>query len=119
MFGMNTAHYKKRLEEEKERLEHGMSSVGKKNPRVPGDYEPMGSETGMESDPMDQADAITSFENNEGILRDLEARYDAVLAALARVEKGTYGICIVSGEKITKERLDADPAAATCTKHLK
>jgi RNA polymerase-binding transcription factor DksA len=96
-----------------------MQAVGRKNPGVPGDYEPVSSQTGAEPDEIDQADVIASFENNEGILRDLEARYDHVLAALDRIEEGTYGICSVSGEPIEKERLDADPAATTCTKHLK
>ncbi|MBI3572206.1 TraR/DksA C4-type zinc finger protein [Candidatus Kaiserbacteria bacterium] len=114
---MNIPHYKERLEAEKAKLEAGMGNVGRKNPRVPGDYEPVGSETGVEADTIDQALTITSFENNEGILRDLEARYDAVLAALARIEKGTYGLCSVCGGKIEKARLDADPAAATCTAH--
>ncbi len=119
MFRMNTAHYQEKLEEEKQKLEEEMQSVGRKNPNVPGDYEPMGSTRGAEADEIDQADVIASFENNEGILRDLEARYDVVLSALERIEKGTYGTCIVSGEKIEADRLDADPAATTCKKHLK
>jgi DnaK suppressor protein len=115
---MDTGKYKERLLIDKARLEASMGGVGRKNPNVPGDYEPVGSEQGVEADVVDQALTITSFENNEGILRDLEARYGAVLAALERIEKGTYGICIIGKERILKARLDADPAAATCTKHL-
>ncbi|WP_323673203.1 TraR/DksA family transcriptional regulator [Candidatus Poriferisodalis multihospitum] len=33
-------------------------------------------------------------------------------AALARIEDGTYGICVVSGKPIPKERLEAIPHAS-------
>lgn len=115
---MHTAELKKRLEEEKTRLEREMGSVGRKNPAVPDDWEPMGSETGTEADPIDQANSATNREENTAILADLEARYDTVLAALARIEKKAYGKCEVCGEKIEEARLNADPTATTCMKHL-
>lgn len=36
--------------------------------------------------------------------------------ALKRIENGTYGICIESGEKIAKARLDAIPYTPYCVK---
>ncbi len=71
----------------------------------------------MESDPNDQADLIENYEGNTAILKDLEIRYNQVLAALTRIENGTYGVCSVGGEKIETARLAADPAAATCIAH--
>ncbi len=115
---MNTEQYKKNLEAEKAKLESEMGSVGRKNPRVPGDWEPIPSETGTEADLADQADVVMSNESNTAILADLEARYDTVLAALSRIEKKTYGTCEVCGEEIEEARLGADPAATTCIKHL-
>ena len=114
---MNTEHFKEALETEKKTLEHELAGVGRKNTKVPNDYEPVGTEQGMEPDVLDQAKIIQSYEENEGIERDLEARFDAVLAALARIEDGTYGECTVCGTTIDKERLAADPAASTCTRH--
>ncbi len=114
---MKTEQFKKRLEEEKAKLEAEMASVGRKNPRVPGDWEPIPSETGTEADLADQADVVMSRESNIAILGDLEARYDTILEALKRIEKKTYGICRVCGEKIEEARLGADPAATTCIKH--
>lgn len=114
---MDTAHFKEALETEKKTLEHELAGVGRKNTRVPGDYEPVGSEQGMEPDILDQAKNTQSFEENEGIERDLEIRFDAVLAALKRIEDGTYGECTVCGTTISKERLAADPAASTCVRH--
>lgn len=115
---MKTEHFRKKLEAEKVRLEAEMGSVGRKNPGVPNDWESMPSETGVEADLMDQADVVVSRENNNAILADLEARYDTILEALARIEKGAYGKCEVCGEKIEETRLEADPAATTCMKDL-
>lgn len=115
---MKTEHFKKRLETEKARLESEMGHIGRKNPAVPNDWEPVPSEMGTESDLADQADVVVNHENISAILGDLEARYDTILAALARIEKKTYGKCEVCGEVISEARLEADPSATTCVKHL-
>ena len=115
---MNTDKFKSKLEEEKARLEKEMSGVARKNPGVPGDFEAVASEQGMEPDVVDQADTITSYETNEAIMRDLEPRYESVLAALARIEDGSYGKCMVDGGAIEEARLLADPAATTCKAHM-
>ncbi len=114
----NVAEYKTRLEEEKGKLENELSSIGRRNPSNPADWEALPQATGQESDPNDAADLIEGYEDNTGILKELETRYNEVLAALARIENGTYGVCTVSGEAIEEERLEADPAAATCKAHL-
>jgi RNA polymerase-binding transcription factor DksA len=115
---MKTEPFKKKLEVEKEKLERELGSVGRRNPAVPGDWEPVPSETGIEADLADQADVVMSRESNAAILADLEARYDTVLVALARIEKKAYGKCEVCGAEIEEARLTADPAATTCVEHL-
>lgn len=115
---MKTEHFRKKLEAEKARLESEMGTVGRKSATVPNDWESMPSETGIEADLMDQADAVVSRENNNAILADLEARYDTILEALVRIEKGEYGKCEVCGKMIEEARLEADPAATTCMKDL-
>jgi len=40
-----------------------------------------------------------------------------VRAALARIDDGTYGQCLVDGEPIGEARLEAVPWAAYCVKH--
>ena len=47
--------------------------------------------------------------------RDDELRL--VQAALNRIERGTYGKCVVGGEPIPFERLEALPTADTCMAH--
>ncbi|MFZ2500494.1 MAG: TraR/DksA C4-type zinc finger protein [Minisyncoccia bacterium] len=115
---MNTAYLKNKLEEEKATLEAEMGNIGRKNPVVPGDWEPLPPETGTESDLADQADITMTGANSSAIFADLEARYDTVCAALLRIEKGTYGVCEVCGGTIEEARLSANSAATTCVKHL-
>lgn len=115
---IDTTTYKTRLEDEKKHLEDELQSVGRRNPSNPGDWEPIPQEVGQESDPNDRADLIEGFGDNTAILKDLEIRYNDVLAALARIKDGTYGTCSVSGEEIEEERLNADPAAQTCKAHI-
>lgn len=113
----DTAAFSVRLMEEKEKLEKELATVGRKNPANPADWEPLPQETGQEADPVDAADLIEGYEDNAAILKDLEIRYNEVLAALRRIESGTYGVCEVSGEPIEPARLEADPAARTCIAH--
>jgi RNA polymerase-binding transcription factor DksA len=114
----DTGHYKELLEAEKAKLESELASVGRKNPSNPGDWESVPPETGAEPDLLDAAEQKQEEEENAGILSDLEIRLNDVQNALDRIEKGTYGICVISGEEIEEDRLDADPAAATCKAHL-
>lgn len=115
---MKLKHLKDKLDAEKQKLESQMAGVGRKNPNVPGDWEPVPSEIGMESDLADQADVVMSRESNTAILADLEARYDSILRALSRMEEKKYGKCEVCGNPIEAARLEADPAATTCMRHL-
>ena len=115
---MRTEHFKKRLEAERAKLESEMETVGRRNPHVPDDWEPLPSEFGTEADPVDQADVVMSRESNAAILANLEARYDTILNGLSRIEKKAYGICEVCGKRIEEERLEADPGATTCIEHL-
>ncbi len=114
----DTAGYQKKLEEEKARLEAQLGTVGRRNPSNPADWEATAPEVGQESDANDTAEQIDGYETNTAILKELETRYNDVLAALERIGKGTYGVCAVGGEKIEAARLAADPAARTCKAHL-
>lgn len=45
------------------------------------------------------------------------AAVDQIDAALARIDAGTYGICLVSGKPIPRQRLNAIPWAAERVEH--
>jgi DnaK suppressor protein len=47
-------------------------------------------------------------------LEALSSRLRAALAALRRIEEGTYGICMECQDQISPRRLAALPAAALC-----
>jgi len=113
----DTTAYKNTLTEEKTRLEAELATVGRRNPSNPADWEARPQETGQEADENSAADLQEGYGENAAILNDLEIRYNEVLAALARIEAGTYGTCSVGGEEIEEARLQADPAAATCIAH--
>ncbi len=114
---MNTEHFRTRLEAEKIELEAALSTVGRRNPSNPEDWEPLPQATGQEADPIDAAELIEGYEDNTAILKDLEIQYGAVCAALGRLDLGTYGTCAVDGEAIDEARLEANPSASTCVTH--
>lgn len=114
----DTTTYRAKLEEEKQRLEEELKTVGRRNPSNPNDWEAVPQETGKEADPNDQADLMEHFSENSAILTDLEIRYNEVTDALARIDAGTYGTCKVCGKDIEEDRLGADPSADTCKEHI-
>lgn len=65
-------------------------------------------ETGDEVDP---GAALTAEGVDDAIAETLRNRLVAIDGAIARLDAGTYGKSVLSGEPIPDERLDADPAA--------
>jgi DnaK suppressor protein len=68
----------------------------------------------VESEAEDNADAalaLTEEGEDDAIAESLQDRLDAIERALRRLDDGTYGKSIRSGEPIADERLEADPAA--------
>ena len=68
----------------------------------------------VESEAEDNADAalaLTEEGEDDALAESLHDRLDAIERALARLDSGTYGRSIRSGESIPDERLEADPAA--------
>jgi RNA polymerase-binding transcription factor DksA len=110
---------KEKLETEKSLLEKGLPSVGRINPDNPADWEARPAEMDtLKADDNEVADTIEEFESNAAVLKQLETRYNNVKDALARMESGTYGVCRVCGKEIEEDRLNANPAADTCKKHM-
>lgn len=115
---IDLARMEKRLTEELALLEEELRSVGRVNPANPADWEARPPELNIPgADPNETADRVEGYEENTAILKELEIRYNNVKKALARIKEGTYGVCEVGGEPIPEERLEANPAAATCLAH--
>ncbi len=117
---LNLDYFKQKLEEEKKQLEVQLSELGKRNPANPEDWETMPAEAGMDvriTEQSELADTFEEFENRSAIGVHLEEKLQEVKTALARMEKGAYGVCQTCGEKIDEKRLEANSAASTCIKH--
>ena len=68
----------------------------------------------VESEAEDNADAalaLTEEGEDDAIAESMRDRLDTIGRALHRLDDGTYGRSIRSGEPIPDERLEADPAA--------
>lgn len=113
-------YFRKKLEESKKKLINDLQTIGRINPDNPRDWEPVpGEQHQSHADPNENADAIEEYESNTATLKELEIELNEVNAALQRIESGSYGICEESGDEIEPERLEANPSARTCKKHLK
>ncbi len=67
--------------------------------------------------PQDSADAgaiLSEADRTEAILHSARSQRDEVLAALVRIDEGSYGQCVDCGHEIPEGRLDARPDAARC-----
>jgi DnaK suppressor protein len=55
----------------------------------------------------------------EGVRTELKEDLSAVLLALEKIERGTYGKCEKCGKTIEPERLAASPTATYCMLHAR
>lgn len=113
------AHFKDKLEKEKILLEEELGKVGRKNPDNPSDWE--ATETDKDTSQADEnttADNIEDYEENRAIVNTLETRYQDIESALNKIADNTYGFCQICNEAIDIERLEANPSAKSCRKHM-
>jgi DnaK suppressor protein len=67
--------------------------------------------------PQDPADAganLSESERSEAVLAAARRQRSDVLAALHRIDLGTYGTCVECGKLVPEGRLEAKPEAARC-----
>ena len=64
------------------------------------------------------ADRMEAEEEHSSETATLLERKKEITAALARMVAGTYGFCEECGEKVEEDRLEANPASATCKMHM-
>lgn len=110
-------HFKKKLLEEKVRLESELSGISTRDTASPSGRDATAGN--MEVDPADEnelADKLEEMEDNSGIAEKLEKQLSEVNAALARIADGTYGIDESTGKSIERARLEANPSARNSIK---
>ncbi len=116
---MNTEHFKERLEEERALITRQLGDIA-----VEGDdglwsaKDPRMDVASPQAEANEAADKQEEMEERGEEVSALSERLADVSAALASIEAGTYGACEVCGKDIEEERLEANPAARTCTEHM-
>jgi DnaK suppressor protein len=104
---IDNEYFSEKLLAEKQKLEQELSLLGKKVGE--GDYET--SITDMGSDEEETASEVEEYVDNLSVETNLEGQLKEVLAALERIQNGTYGICEKSDQPIDRARLEAYPSA--------
>lgn len=65
----------------------------------------------------DNAQEVEAFEGYKGLETGMKNLLKEVKSALAKMDKGKYGICEICKIPIEQGRLEAFPAASTCVEH--
>lgn len=110
MSSVDTEHFRTALVKERERVRDAIAYMRGENPRSDDD--------GAESHADNHLAETASMTLDEEIDDTLEENSGHVLAeideALARIDAGTYGVCVGCGREIALERLEAIPYATQC-----
>ena len=96
---MDPERARQRLAEERARIEQELERIGR----------PEASDEPQDSG--DQADELEQEATDDALREDLKQNLEAIKRAEARLEEGTYGVSVVSGDPIPDERLEAIPWA--------
>ena len=106
---------KKKLEENKKKLERELKSFAEKDKKLKGDWDtryPKFDGGKME----EEADEVEEYNNLLPIENTLEIELKKVNRALEKIEKNTYGICEKCKNPISEDRLKVYPRAVYCQK---
>lgn len=112
MSALDTQQFRERLLAERRRVVDAIDNIHTENPGSLGEET---EETTFQDNHLgdiatatfDREMASTLEENSTHVLAEIDA-------ALARIDEGTYGICVRCGKPIVQERLEALPWATLC-----
>jgi DnaK suppressor protein len=99
---MDTDHARELLAQERTRIEQSLSALEREGPLESSDR--------IEPGDRDSED-LYQDERDAGRRAELQTELAAVARAEARLDEGTYGLSVESGEPIPDERLEALPTA--------
>lgn len=109
---------KDKLEKERDVLLEELRGIGKLDPET-GEWEAIPAEQSTPAtDQNDMADRFEDFEARSSMMKTLEPRLHNILKALKGLNRESFGKCEVCKKDIEMSRLEANPAARTCKKHL-
>jgi DnaK suppressor protein len=110
---VNKAKARKRLDQERTRLEGVRDGIRREQGEGPG-ADAAGELSSVDQHPGDLGTETFEHEKNISLLEQVESELLEIEAASERVERGTYGICQACGRPIGAERLEALPATRFC-----
>ncbi len=114
MSAVDTEHFRELLEDKRRAVVEALEYLHKENP---GSLEDETGELVSGSADQHMADTATETVDREidYTLEESDGRLlTAIDEALARIEAGTYGVCVNCGAQIPPERLEAMPWATLC-----
>jgi DnaK suppressor protein len=101
---INKTRARKRLQRERERMERTLAEMERVRRSEIEEIE-------TATDPADDAELIEEGQVDEALAVRLRAELEAVARAERRLDDGTYGLSVESGEPIPAKRLEAIPWA--------
>ncbi|MCL4426920.1 TraR/DksA C4-type zinc finger protein [Patescibacteria group bacterium] len=105
--------FKQQLAEEQQRIEQDLATfTHKHHEKGEDEYAANFPDFGTSTD--ENASEVETYSEEVPVEHSLNVRLQEVRAALERIKNNTYGMCIICGKEISRERLLADPAAKTC-----
>jgi DnaK suppressor protein len=109
---MNKAKARKRLEEERERLQGIRDNLQREQDESVSDTG--GELSSFDQHPGDSGTETFEMEKNVSLREQVDDELREIEAAFQRLERGTYGTCQACGKPIGDERLEAMPATRFC-----
>ncbi len=107
----------KKLKTERAAAETELLKIAVPNKNVPGDWQskfPYGNSNSGAPSLERQADEVEEYTARLPLERNLEKKLASIDAAIAKINRGTYGKCEKCGKQIPLKRLEIFPEALFC-----
>lgn len=98
----------------RQRLEQLVTELDDSTRTLSGESGDTGELSHLDQHPAEAASELTEMERDEAMIAVVAGQKAEVVAALERLDAGTYGRCVSCGNDLPPERLDARPEAARC-----
>lgn len=98
----------------RKRLETMLDGLDRSIAVLEGESPPPGDEPSNSFDPADAGANLSEADRTEAVLHSAQQQRGKVLAALTRVQEGTYGLCVDCRKPVPEGRLEARPDASRC-----
>jgi RNA polymerase-binding transcription factor DksA len=98
----------------RQRLETLLAELDRSSSTISAELGDTGELSRVDQHPAEAASELIEAERDEAMLSVVSGQRAEVVAALARLDAGTYGTCVSCGIRLPEERLEARPEAARC-----